>query len=224
MSEVGLEVVEGPGQPPRPRPDRAPLVGVGTGLSLSIEERVDAVLKPIVEVGIDVPVVGGHQRVAPGDDGLHRPAARPAAPAGVGGPVVLHPGSVGKPRLRQADPGVRVDRVVPPEVQAQKRGHRARRRRRHEDEQVHHRRIRSVREEDPDLAPGGSSVERAAPGRRPRSASRRQCPGLGRRPGSGRARGSRGVASRARSRRRPTSRPRVTRRSGNGRSPTRDSS
>ena len=61
---VGLEVVHGPAQAPGPGGDRAPLVGRGLGLARAVEQRVDAVLEAVVEVGVDVAVVDRGQAVA----------------------------------------------------------------------------------------------------------------------------------------------------------------
>ena len=54
---VGFQVIESAAQAPRPSGYGSPLTGRGFGLAGLIEERVDAVLKTVVVVRIQVAVV-----------------------------------------------------------------------------------------------------------------------------------------------------------------------
>ena len=122
-----FERVERPGEAPGPGRDRAPLVGGGAGLAGLIEERLDPVLKPVVEVRVDIAVVGGHERIAPRQHALDLPP-RAAGPSGrVGGSVVFDAVRriVGHPAAGQRDSRVAVNRVVPLEVEPQERRHAA---------------------------------------------------------------------------------------------------
>ena len=85
---LGLQVVERAAQPPRPRADRAPLALGRTRLARLVEQRVHAVLEPVVEVGIEIAVVGRGERVAVRDEEVDREARGLGAARRVRGAVI----------------------------------------------------------------------------------------------------------------------------------------
>ena len=84
---IGLEVVQRRLRPQAQAAIEPHSFGGGLGLAVLVEERVDAVLEAVVEVGIDVAVVDRGQAVAALEDPLDRPAAGLLAPGLLGGAI-----------------------------------------------------------------------------------------------------------------------------------------
>lgn len=118
-----------------------------------------AVAEAVVEIGIQVAVVGRGQPVAAGDDTLQGPAARTQASRGFGRPVVdgAAVGAEADPALGERDPRIGMDRVVAEEVQRHEDRHRPLRLGREHEEQIQGRTV---------LA-GGVETDLAADGRPP---------------------------------------------------------
>ena len=70
----GFEIIKGPAQAPRPRSDRAPLVGSRANLAPLVKERVNPVLEPVVIIRVNVAIVKCRQCVAAGKDSFDWPA------------------------------------------------------------------------------------------------------------------------------------------------------
>ena len=118
-----FERVERAGKPPGPGCDRAPLVGVGTRLAGPIEQGLDSILKSVVEVRIDITVIGGDERIAPRQHALDLPPRAAGTARRVGRSVVLDAVRriVGHPAAGQCDSRVAVNRVVSLEIEPEKR-------------------------------------------------------------------------------------------------------
>ncbi len=148
-SRVGFQVVQSPAQPPGPGADGAPFVGIGPRLAGSVEQRVNAVLEPVVEVGVDVSIIGGGDGVTPVEDQLQGPSRRGAASDTTDRFVVAVHSS------RHRNGRVRLNRVIPPEVQPDERRMRPGPVIGHVEQKVHPRPIFLSRKMHDDLLPGG---------------------------------------------------------------------
>ena len=59
---VCFEIVECPAEPPGPGGDRSPLVRRRARLSFFVKERLDTIFETVIIIGVDIAVIGCHQR------------------------------------------------------------------------------------------------------------------------------------------------------------------
>jgi hypothetical protein len=156
---VRLEVVERARETPSPGRDRPPVARSPGARAPGAEARADARLPSLRVVGLDVAIADRGQRVAAVDDPLERPGAGLGAARGLGRAVVDDAGTVRDPVGGEADAGVRVDRMVAVEAEAEECGDRTRSSVRDVEEKVEAgAAVRRV-EPHPDLAPRRAPVE-----------------------------------------------------------------
>lgn len=145
-----FEDVHGAGKTPGPGAEGAPFVCLrGAG-----EEGVDAVFEAVVEVGIDVAVIGGDDGVAAFEDHVDGPAAGAFAAILIGGDVAFG----ADPGFGNADFWVGLDGVVAVEVEAEEGGDAAFDVVGEIDEEVHGGGVGIGAEPDSDLFAGGEAV------------------------------------------------------------------
>src|SRR5437899_823332 len=73
---IRFEVIERAAHSPRPGRNRAPFIWLGRSLTFAIEQPMHAVLKPIINVRIDVAATHGRDPVTAAENLLHLPARR----------------------------------------------------------------------------------------------------------------------------------------------------
>ena len=149
---------------PRPRADRAPFAVGRPGLPGAIEQRMHAVLKPIVEIRIEVAVVGRRQGVAARHQRLDLPArgldaARLRRSRGCSTTPVARGGQPGR---GQRDARVCGDGLVAVEVQPDDDGHAAARGGRRVQQDVDCRLRAGAGKAQRDLGADGGAAKRRA--------------------------------------------------------------
>ena len=75
-----FEVIEDTTQPPGPGSDRSPLMHFRCLLTLTVKEGMDAIFPSVIEIGVDVSIVGGYEAITPFHDGFDGPSGRENPP------------------------------------------------------------------------------------------------------------------------------------------------